>query len=362
MGGLRKGAPPSAFTMTMSNYVPFNYILPDGRIADRPVQPRESAKLLLCPKSVKAEEMAETTFDALPSILGSEDVLVLNDTKVLKARLLAKVGSVSVELLYLSGTENTLLAMAKPMKRLKLGARLEVGAYSLEVGERESDRTVSLKIVEPENSSVDMLLQDFGIMPIPPYIRKGLADAQDEADYQNVFASVSGSVAASTAGLHFSKLLLNKLREQGVTIEYITLHLGPASFLSVLGSDGEISRPGREYYYYDPNKLRRILEYRQKGKRVIAVGTSMVRALESMACLPNSDAGTWESTDLFIQPGFSFKLVDGLITNFHQPGTTHLLLVQALLGQRMLESAYRYALNNDFRFLSYGDGMFIYGR
>jgi S-adenosylmethionine:tRNA ribosyltransferase-isomerase len=194
------------------------------------------------------------------------------------------------------------------------------------------------------------------MMPIPPYIRKGRSDHQDRIDYQAAFAKFDGSIAAPTAGLHFTERLINNLRQRRCIIAFVTLHVGTASFLPVI-LEGKVREPGEEFYLHSTEIIGQINKVRSSGGRVIAVGTTVVRALESM--WHNQGTEGVRRTELFVTPGYTFGAIDGLVTNFHQPHTTHLLLVEALLGRNNLDHAYRHALKSRYRFLSYGDGMLI---
>jgi S-adenosylmethionine:tRNA ribosyltransferase-isomerase len=194
-------------------------------------------------------------------------------------------------------------------------------------------------------------------MPIPPYIRNGRGDEQDRVDYQSIFAEHPGSVAAPTASLHFTTELVDSLVNQvGCRVDRLTLHVGTASFQPIMVNE-VLRPPGEERFVVAESLIEKLLETKAQGGRVIAVGTTVVRALES--AVRSSDLGSMQGTQLFIQPGFQFQMVDALITNFHQPRTTHLLLVEALLGSEGIESTYRAALAHEYRFLSYGDGMLI---
>jgi len=250
--------------------------------------------------------------------------------------------------------------LARPMKRLRPGRRLLLGqGLSAEVIERLSDCELRVSFVCADGRSVENALAAAGLMPIPPYIRRGRADSGDVEDYQTFFARAAGSVAAPTAGLHFTPELCRAIEAKGCTIAYVTLHVGPASFLPLAdGSGKELRHPGSERYVHSPELLQRIGAARAGGGRVVAVGTTVVRALESMILREGGPAGP-AATDLFIRPGFRFKAVDVLVTNFHQPRTTHLLLVEAFMGRALLEASYAHALGGGYRFLSYGDGMVI---
>jgi S-adenosylmethionine:tRNA ribosyltransferase-isomerase len=218
---------------------------------------------------------------------------------------------------------------------------------------------VRFETTDPEGT--EAALQKHGIMPIPPYIRGGVSDEQDISDYQSMFAREQGSIAAPTASLHFSPALMERIkRDVGCRVETVTLHVGSASFLPVM-LNGELRPPASERLEVPAQTLQAIDQTRVAGAgRVIGVGTTVVRALES-AFLANAprDATFQCATELFIQPGFRYQAIDCLVTNFHQPDTTHLLLVEAILGKELLGRSYSHALRNQYRFLSYGDGMLI---
>ncbi len=338
---------------------PFSYDLPRERIAQRPVHPYDSAKLLV----VEREEgvLRDSLFSDLHTFLDQGDLLLLNNTKVYPARLCgvrSETGG-SVELLLLEQlSDETWLCLGKPLKKLRNGTSLAFGCGLLaQVRERIDEQRVSVSFsVEGGPSLLPERMREVGVMPIPPYIRDGQADAQDKQDYQTSFAAVEGSVAAPTASLHFTPSLFDSLDQNGIERETLTLHVGTASFLPLQRDDGslEFLPPGQELLSVPHSLCEKVIKFRSQAKKVIPVGTTAMRALESAmrGCLDGA-------TDLFITPGFEFLGADGLITNFHQPGTTHLLLVEALLGRELLEEVYAHALENEYRFLSYGDGMLI---
>lgn len=346
----------------MSDY--FSYELPLQFIAQRPVEPRHSARLLVA--EVSRQCIEDATFIDLPKWLKAGDLLVLNNTKVIPARLIGKIASngQECELLLLRKISGASWAcMGQPLKKMVSQGSLEFGAgLRARVLRRLEDYQVEVEFCDShQNPALEAQLEAQGLMPIPPYIRAGRADRQDQIDYQNIFAVSKGSIAAPTAGLHFSTELLNSLQAQGVLIAYVTLHVGPASFLALQSQDssGALRSPGKETYLFDP-ELKDLLQHtRQAGAKIIAVGTTTVRALESMFRLERAAKELLE-TDLFIRPGFDFKAIDRIITNFHQPHTTHLLLLEAFMGRQLLERSYRHAREQHYRFLSYGDGMLIY--
>jgi len=343
----------------------FSYDLPDEKIAQRPVHPYDSAKLLVLSKNVT--RIQESEFSNFHDFVTPLDLIVFNNTKVIPARFRGsfEAGGGAAEVLILQEMNpHEWWALGKPLKKFKVGATLNFDDHlQARVLEREGTEKVLLKFTasSPIQEDVKARMGECGMMPIPPYIRKGAGDAADRIDYQTFFAEKEGSIAAPTASLHFTKNLVSKIQKKGTAISHLTLHVGAASFLPLWHEhESEIRKPGVEFFQFDPGILKLCEEAKARGGRVIAVGTTVVRALESHALVGQSVAvGSWLPTELFITPGFKFQLVDGIVTNFHQPRTTHLLLVESFLGRDPLEAAYQYALENDFRFLSYGDGMFI---
>lgn len=343
---------------------PFVYDLPPEQIAARPVKPYHAARLLIVDRKTGA--ISESTFAALPELLSPQDLLVLNKSSVRKARLFGKLASGGeVELVLMRRIDGvTWEAIGRPLRKLKVGTRIEFNSrLQAECGERFGENGIIVRFTCTD-SDLNALIEKAALMPIPPYIRAGRADVEDETDYQCAFADpqLKESIAAPTAGLHFTSELLAQLQAQGIAIDFVTLHLGAASFLAVWNEEkGVILNPAEERFQFEPQLWQRFAAHRNGGGRLIAVGTTTVRALESGA----NQAGTGSKasgelkTDLFILPGYRFQLIDALITNFHQPGTTHLLMVEALLGRELLEKVYSYALTAKFRFLSYGDGMLI---
>jgi S-adenosylmethionine:tRNA ribosyltransferase-isomerase len=348
---------------------PFDYQLPADRIAQRPVYPYHNAKLLVVNRV--DGRMTESTFWDLEQWLTPADTLVLNNTRVIPSRMFAENPDSGgrLELLLLSEEgEGQWRGIGKPMKKIRpeifyrvisdLGSSL---CFRAERDSAKDELRISFFINDRLATREEVLAH--GLMPIPPYIRGGKSDEQDNKDYQSSFAAHEGSVAAPTAGLHFTPELVAKLKERGNEFLYTTLHVGAASFQSLWTDHAQEvpNSPATELCEFSPQLIEHIQGKRQAQKRVIAVGTTVVRSLESMARDKNLGGADHflRPTDLFIQPGFQFQMLDAVITNFHQPRTTHMLLVEALLGRDLLEESYAYALEHDFRFLSYGDGMLI---
>ena len=325
----------------------FSYTLPESRIAQRPVHPADAAKLLIVDRTSRT--LVEKTFADLPERLTPLDLLILNNSKVNPARLFGSLeGDLPCEIILEASIKapHTWRAFGRPMRKLKPGAKIIFSEQlSATVSSVIDERGVSLEF--DGKGDLISLIDAHGVMPIPPYIRGGKADAQDRIDYQTLFAEQAGSIAAPTASLHFTESLLRRLSEAGIKKSNVTLHVGVASIFPVE------NRPQSERFEVSESTCAEIQACKKRQGRVVAVGTTAVRAIESIGKMQS------DKTDLFITPGYKFDLVDRVITNFHQPGTTHLLLVEALLGQELLEKAYSYALDHNFRFLSYGDAMMI---
>jgi S-adenosylmethionine:tRNA ribosyltransferase-isomerase len=336
----------------------YTYDLPKERIAQRPCHPADHAKMLVVDRATG--ELRDRRFSDLPDFLSSKDRLVFNDTRVIPARLfgtLESTGQAAVELLLIEKiTDSRWVCIGRPLKKIRAKGKVRLNdTLWAEVvpGDSSPDR-VTVEFHTSENTHISMAIAAHGCMPIPPYIRGGKGDELDEVDYQTIFAKNPGSVAAPTASLHFNDALMDRITNgTGCEVSRITLHVGTASFLPVL-DEGKLRRPGSERFHVNDDTSREMAETKDLGGRVIAVGTTVVRAIESSAHVAHADA-----TELFITPGYHFRIADAVITNFHQPGTTHLLLVEALLGRELLAKVYQHALAHDYRFLSYGDGMFI---
>ena len=344
--------------------VPFSYELPDERIAQRPVKPYDAARMLVV--DPEHGTIRDSIFRHLPEFVRSEDLFVFNDTKVVPARLYGTrdADGLATELLILKPLGGPLSTrwecLGKPLKRLSLGSSFTFGNELKGRISSVEPTTIEFSIGDSQKSILD-LLDECGRMPIPPYIRKGISDEDDRVDYQSRFARNAGSVAAPTASLHFTEELVSSLKAKGCGIEFLTLHLSRASFAPLWREDesaAQLVPPGGEILSGSPALLQTIQTRRRAGGRVIAVGTSVVRSLETISRIEGWK-GEPQETKLFIRPPFSCALVDCVITNFHQPRTTHLLLVEALLGKELLKKSYEHALNGGYRFLSYGDGMFI---
>ncbi len=331
----------------------FDYELPSDLIAQRPAAERDASRMMVVSRGDGA--LTHRTFRDLPTILRSGDVLVFNDTRVLHARMRTRreESGGRVELLLLRPTgAGEWEAMAQPARRLVPGEtlRLDSGA-AVTFMDRTEQGTV--RITVPPDVESD--LSAHAELPLPPYIR----EFQGNPDrYQTVYARVDGSVAAPTAGLHFTPELLESLQRMGVLIRYITLHVGAGTFRPVRTERLDEHVMHAERYLVPAQLLNELRTIQQNGGRVIAVGTTSARSLEAVAAQPEC-AGRWAETDLYIRPGYEWQMVDGLITNFHLPRSTLLMLVASLLPSNDWRTMYDEAVHRGYRFYSFGDAMLI---
>lgn len=326
--------------------------LPETLIAQEPTEPRDHCRLMVLDRGLRT--VSHERFFDLPKFLRPGDVLVFNQSKVFKARLqgLRSTGG-RVEVLLLRHTDDGVWSCMIG-KRVNEGEGLDFGAgLSGEVLPKRGHDSF-IKMNKPA-AEVVRIADDIGSVPTPPYIKK---EVQDPSQYQNVFASQEqvGSAAAPTAGLHFTQNLLDQLKEQGIQQEFVTLHVGLGTFQPVKAEKVEDHDIHSEWYSVDAKTWQRLQMAKQEGGRIIAVGTTSVRVLETLSRNPDQRTG---ETKLFILPGFEFKLVDALITNFHTPYSSLLALVYALGGQQFIRAAYDEAIKEQYRFFSFGDAMFI---
>lgn len=330
----------------------FDFNLPDDLIAQYPAQKRDESRLLYLKRD--ANTMADLRFKEIVELLSVDDFLVVNNTKVLKARLYGrKETGKKVEVLLTEEIDKrTFKGMIKG--KVKKGDSIIVEGSLITVKELIDE----IRILEFDSDPYE-LMEKFGHIPLPPYIRR-LDTKEDHSRYQTIYSKNEGSVAAPTAGLHFTTELLEKIKKKGVEVIEITLNIGIGTFKPVKVDYIEDHRMHSEKYFISENARNRINELKNKGKKLVAVGTTTVRALESIA---NEDGHIEKSgafsTDLFITPGYKFKVIDKLITNFHLPKSTLLMLVSAFAGYEFTMKAYNHAINNGYRFFSYGDAMFI---
>lgn len=335
----------------------FMYDLPEELIAQTPVEPRDHSRMLVIPKD--GSDIEHKHFYDLIDYLRPGDALVVNETRVIPARLLgerANGGPAEILLLKQVGPKRW-ETLVKPGRRLKPGAQVTFGNGRL-VAEIVSDTDAGGRVVDFIcEGTLEAALDELGEMPLPPYIHEKL---EDRERYQTVYAKSQGSAAAPTAGLHFTPELMEKIRAKGVDIIPVLLHVGLGTFRPVKAEDVEDHVMHSEYYEVTEEAASRIAQVKQAGGRIIAVGTTSVRTLESASSAKGVlEAGSgW--TNIFIKPGYEFKMVDALITNFHLPGSTLVMLVSALLGRERTLSVYEEAVRERYRFFSFGDACFIH--
>ena len=334
----------------------FDYYLPEELIAQTPLDKRDSSKLLVLDK--KTGEIEHKHFTDLIDYLDSNDVLVLNDTKVIPARLIGtkeETGAVIEVLMLKDLGNNRWECLSKPAKRVKLDTIVKfsdkLSAKCVNVGEdgiREFELIYDGILYE--------ILDELGEMPLPPYIHEKL---KDKDRYQTIYAKNPGSAAAPTAGLHFTKELLSKIESKGIKVLYVTLHVGLGTFRPVSVEDVTKHKMHSEYYQMSSEVADELNKAKKEGKRIISVGTTSTRTLETIMGLYGEFRECSGNTDIFIYPGYEFKAIDALITNFHLPKSTLVMLVSALAGKENIMKAYKEAVDNKYRFFSFGDSMFI---
>ena len=332
----------------------FNYNLPENLIAQSPLKERRDSRLLII--NPTKQTLQDSFFKQFTSHISSNDLVIFNDTKVIKARLFGKkLTGGKVELLIERILDNTnATALIKTSKTIKSGMEVMI------------DKGVYLKIISRKNNlfhvrlnkgSFEKLLKSYGHIPLPPYIQREDKE-QDMIRYQTIYAKNEGAVAAPTAGLHFSQSDFKELNKKNITTAFLTLHVGSGTFQPVKVSDINDHIMHEELYYLDAKIIDAIAKTKAKGGRIIAIGTTVLRALES-AFAEEVIKKDYNVTKIFIKPGFKFKVVDALFTNFHLPKSTLLMLISAFAGSKFTKKAYNHAIEKKYRFFSYGDAMFI---
>lgn len=335
----------------------FNFILPEELIAQDPLKDRSSSRLLILDKKTGARK--HEIFKNITNYLKPGDCLVINDTRVIPARLFGvkEDTGAKIEILLLKRKENDCWeTLVKPGKKAKIGAKIQFGNGLLK-GKVIDILEEGNRLIQFEYEGIfEEILDQLGQMPLPPYITHQL---EDKNRYQTVYAKHTGSAAAPTAGLHFTKELLRQIEQMGVSIAKVTLHVGLGTFRPVKADDILDHHMHSEYYQIDETAANLINETKKKGGRIISVGTTSTRTLESAAKEDGSLEAKSGWTDIFIYPGYQFKIIDGLITNFHLPESTLIMLVSALAGREQVLAAYEEAVKERYRFFSFGDAMFI---
>ena len=335
----------------------FDYYLPENLIAQTPINKRDESKLMVLNKETGTIEHRH--FADIIDYLTPNDVLVLNDTKVMPARLIGQKEDTNghIELLLLKNTKNNIYeCLCKPAKRVKIGTIVNFG-----------DGILKAKCIETKEEGIREfeflydgifyeILDKLGEMPLPPYIHKKL---KDKNRYQTVYAKNIGSAAAPTAGLHFTQELLEKLKNKGITICYVTLHVGLGTFRPVNVEDVTTHKMHSEFYTINEETAKILNQAKKDGKNIVSVGTTTTRVLETVMNQYQTFKACSGYTSIFIYPGYQFKAVDSLITNFHLPKSTLIMLVSAFCSKEIIMNAYSEAIKNNYRFFSFGDSMFI---
>ncbi|MCK1238611.1 tRNA preQ1(34) S-adenosylmethionine ribosyltransferase-isomerase QueA [Streptococcus uberis] len=336
----------------------FDFDLPEELIAQTPLEQRDSSRLLIIDHQTK--EMTDSHFDQIVDQLNPGDALVMNNTRVLPARLHGEKPDTHghVELLLLKNTkEDQWEVLAKPAKRLKVGSQVSFGDGRLTATVIE-ELDHGGRIVEFSYSGIFLeVLESLGEMPLPPYIHEKLEDSER---YQTVYAKENGSAAAPTAGLHFTEALLKKIKDKGVHLVYLTLHVGLGTFRPVSVDSVDEHEMHSEFYHLSEEAAQTLRQVKANGGRLVAVGTTSIRTLETIGTKFDGDIQAdsgW--TNIFIKPGYQFKVVDAFSTNFHLPKSTLVMLVSAFAGREFVLEAYQHAVDEKYRFFSFGDAMFV---
>lgn len=335
----------------------FNYDLPEELIAQVPLKNREESKLLILDRD--SGDIKDDKFYNIVKYLDKDDILVLNDTKVMPARIIGtkkETGAVIEVLLLKNINDDNWECLVKPAKRVKLGTEISFGNGLLKAKCTNVLEDGIREFLFIYDGIFYEILDKLGTMPLPPYIKEKL---EDQSRYQTVYAKNIGSAAAPTAGLHFTKQLLKKIEDKGITICYITLHVGLGTFRPVAVEDVTKHKMHSEFYSMSKEVADILNKAKKEKKNIVAVGTTTTRTLETVMSKYGEfrDCSGW--TDIFIYPGYEFKAINSLITNFHLPKSTLLMLVSAFSSKENILNAYEYAIKNKYRFFSFGDAMFI---
>lgn len=331
----------------------FNFHLPKNLIAQSPTSPRDHAKLLIYRKEDKSVSLYH--FYDLPKLLKAGDVLVFNNTKVFPARLNMNIDGVSSEILFLEQISGVWKCMVKPGKRMKVGKELDYYGLFMKVVSIDEDGYRFISVNLSGKDFMDFLWR-YGQMPVPPYIKGN--DYKNE-DYNTIYSKKTGSVAAPTAGLHFTKQLINRLISAGIDVEYITLHVGLGTFLPIKAEDVNSHKMHEERYSIDRGTAARLNMYKSQKRRIFAVGTTSVRTLEDNYGKNRAFMTGDFKTNIFIKPGYKWQSIDGIITNFHLPKSTLVMLVAAMVGRDETIKVYEIAKKSGLKFYSFGDGMMV---
>lgn len=336
----------------------FDYDLPLDQIAQSPLQQRDASRLLVVDRDTY--DFHHTRFSQIGEYLPDDALLVLNDTKVIPARLIGNKSGTGgkIELLLIREKEADIWeVLAKPRRSLRIGTQIVFGNGNLTAKVLAKPESGHCIVRFNYSGTFSAILADIGNMPLPPYIRRP-PNAEDKVRYQSVYATTEGAIAAPTAGLHFTQELLEELKNNGVETATLTLHVGPGTFQPVKVEDVQTHKMHAEYIHLTEMEANRIRIAQEGGTKIVAIGTTVVRALETAGATGTVHPYSGYS-ELFIYPGYQFNVVDALVTNFHLPKSTLLMLVSAFAGRDLIQKAYQEALQHNYRFYSYGDAMLI---
>ena len=335
----------------------FDFDLPENLIANAPAEPRDMARLL----HIDGLTLSDKMMLDLPNLLRPSDVLVFNDTKVIPARLFGYRGEAKIEMtLFKQKDLSTWETLIKNARRLKVGDEITLPAQGKAIVLEKSPAGTVVVQFHTFGADLFAYLHQVGTMPLPPYIKRIWGGkVSDKADYQTIYAKKEGAVAAPTAGLHFTPRLFEKLDKKGIQREFLTLHVGGGTFLPVKVADTKDHHMHAEYGLLTPELADRLNAYKAQGRRIIPVGTTSLRLLESAADDQGKIHPFARETSIFITPGYRFKFIDALFTNFHTPQSTLFMLVSALAGLQEMKAAYKHAIEKGYHFFSYGDACLI---
>lgn len=338
------------------NITEFNYNLPEELIAQIPIKNRDESRLMVLDK--KEQKIEHKVFKDILDYFNAGDCLVINNTKVLPARLYGKKDTgANVEFLLLKRIQGDIWeVMVRPGRKIHRGTNITFGKGLLRAEVMEVMENGNRKVLFKYNGIFNEILEQIGLMPLPPYIKESL---KENERYQTVYAKYEGSSAAPTAGLHFTNDLLEKLKEKGVVIANVTLHVGIGTFRPVKVENIEEHDMHSEHFFIKKEEAEKINKAKRDGKKIFACGTTSCRVLESVADEKGLVREIEDNTKIFIYPGYKFKCIDNLITNFHLPESTLIMLVSALAGKEFIMEAYQEAINKKYKFFSFGDAMLI---
>jgi len=332
----------------------FDFDLPDNLIASKPLENRDDSRMLHVSNNITDRNIRD-----IANLLSENDLVIFNNTKVIPARLFGKRKDASIEIMLHNRINgNTWQAFAKPAKKLKENDIFKISEeFYAEISEKGENGEVTLEF-NVTDIKFDELLQKYGTIPLPPYIKRKAEDS-DLENYQTIYAKESGAVAAPTAGLHFTNEIFREMDRKNIDRCFLTLHVGAGTFLPVKTDDITNHKMHSEFCYIDKETIQKINNAKKNNKRIIAVGTTTVRTLESLANEEGLIAEESANTSIFITPGYKYKIVDAMITNFHLPKSTLFMLVSAFLSLEKMQKAYKHAIENEYRFFSYGDCCFL---